>query len=62
MKKHSSVLVEFSQSIYELYFFGRENENESNFFCRYVSGLHANSRLNYLCHSYHRVQRRCVCR
>ena len=32
MKKHSSVLVEFSQSIYELYFFGRENENESNVF------------------------------
>ena len=52
MKKHSNVLVEFSQSIYELYFFGRENENESNFFYRYVSGLHANSRLNYLCHSY----------
>ena len=51
MKKHSSVLVEFSQSIYELYFFGRENENESNFFYRYVSGLHANSRLTFATHT-----------
>ena len=30
MKKHSSVLVEFSENTYELNFF-RENENESNF-------------------------------